>query len=425
MDCQSDNKFPLHEELSYWKAHVSAHDMLASELSYSLIYDNINPHKVDAALATVGLTVLPNRFFLIQVDDYQNYARKLRPYQEFYQKTSLVNLLRKCLRDMSLQGFAANLAGLNNLICFLCCAEQEESGINGYLLSVAEEFKKYVRKKSRYTISVCISKRCDRLVQYSKMYHGMNLALSKSYFAGKEFSILLEDVMEETGEKKARADLNDCHLELMTSVARHNGEFFERILQKILKILLESQINPQKVSLEIFRLIQRIEEYCIRCGAPENKMRACGEAAMSQILSCSFISDIRECFREYYEQAARTLEEHSTDEECSFKVLVEEYVALRYQENISLGDMAELLGFSEGHFARTFRKKFGITFVRYLTEYRIGQSQKLLAETRIPIKQMAERVGFNSYSYFCTCFKRVCGLSPGSYRDNALARQPD
>lgn len=51
--------------LDYWKAHVTLHHVLACELSYSLIYDNIRPDKVSTALATVGLTRLPNRFLLI------------------------------------------------------------------------------------------------------------------------------------------------------------------------------------------------------------------------------------------------------------------------------------------------------------------------------------------------------------------------
>lgn len=46
-------------EMDYWKSYVTLHHVLACELSYSLIYDNIRPDKVWDALATVGLTQLP------------------------------------------------------------------------------------------------------------------------------------------------------------------------------------------------------------------------------------------------------------------------------------------------------------------------------------------------------------------------------
>lgn len=412
-------KLQLENALSYWKAHVSVHDVLASELSYSLIFDNIHPDKVAQALATVGLNALPNRFFLVQVDDYQNYVSKLRPTQEFFQKTALMNLVRDCMKNLSLQGFVANLIGQENFICYLCCEEWEGAGINERLYAAAEEFKRSVRTKSPYTISVCISRRCDHLLQFSAMYPRMNLALSKTYFTGKEVSILLEESGEVTEGTKARADFSECYLELLVSISRHSREHFEQVLQKMITALLESYSAPQRVRLEMIRLMQRVGEYCIRCGVPENRMLAYNENAMNGILDCRFIADTVNCWREYYEQVAGALEECSTDTEYSFKAPVEEYIAEHYHETIQLGDMAKIMGFSEGHFARIFRKRFGMTFVQYLTEYRIEQSKKLLAETSISIEQIAYRVGMNSYSYFCTCFKRTCGMSPGSYRSGS------
>lgn len=422
MSDKFQRKLPLEEALCYWKAYNSVHDVLASELSYSLIYDNIHPNKIGDALATVGLETLPNRFFLIQVDDYQNYASKLRLTQEFFQKTSLIHMLRECMRDMGLSGFTANMIGQDNITCFLCCNEREDEHINEYLLSVAEEFKKRIRTRSAYTISVCISQRCVRMVQYSRMYPRMNLALSKTYFTGKEVNLLLENIAQEE-EGAVKTDLNEHYPELLVSISRHNREHFEQALQEIMRTLLEAQTQPQRARLELIRLIQRLGEYCVRCGVPEKKILAYNETAMNRILTCSFVADTRICFREYYEQVAQALEEYSTDTEFSFKAPVEEYVAEHYHDAVRLADLAEMLGFSEGHFARIFRKHFGMTFVQYLTEYRIGQSKRLLAETQIPIEQIAYRVGINSYSYFCTCFKRACGLSPGGYRGRARASE--
>ena len=121
-----------YKELDYWKDYITMHNVLACELSYSLIYNNIRPDKVKEALATVNLDTLPNRFFLIQVDDYYNYSSKMQITQEFYQKTILINLLRAHMETMGLQGFMANLVGIDKLVCFLCCEEKEDelSGIS-------------------------------------------------------------------------------------------------------------------------------------------------------------------------------------------------------------------------------------------------------------------------------------------------------
>ena len=41
-------------------------------------------------------------------------------------------------------------------------------------------------------------------------------------------------------------------------------------------------------------------------------------------------------------------------------------------ESIRVADLADMMGFSEGHFARTFRREFGQTFIPYLTDEQVG-----------------------------------------------------
>lgn len=411
-------KFP--ESLDYWKDYITLHHVLACELSYSLIYNNIRPDRVGDALATVGLDTLPNRFLLLQVDDYYNFSSKMIITQEFFQKTILINLMRECMESMGLKGFMANLVSLDKIICFLCCPEWEGPELYDHLRAVAENFKKCVRTKSSYTISVCISQQCTRLGQYSLMYPRMDLALSKSYFSGKEFNILLDDVEMEVEEVREEADLNKFYPELLAAFARCNRDQLETVLQDIIRALLEGRTRPQKAKMEMIRLLQRIEDYCVRCGVPENWILRRSDAAMARILSCSFVGDTRICFLDFYDEVTQALGEHSADEEYSFKIPVTEYIDTHYMDNIRLGSLADIMGFSEGHFARIFRKEFGMTFVQYLTECRIQRSKELLADTSVPIEQIAYRVGLNSYSYFCTCFKRTCGISPGAYRAGAV-----
>ena len=411
----------LEEVLCYWKDHISLQDVLSNELSYSLIYNNIHPDKIDQAMATVGLTRLPTHIFLIQVDDYQNYANRLRVTQEFFQKTRLVNLLREEMAQLALQGFAANLVGKEQIICFLYCQDQDGPELEQHLLDVAEQFKKTVRKHSPYTISVCVSRRCINLSQFPLQYPQMESALGRSYLSGKEFTILMDRAGQNSAEATA-TDLDHCYPELLAAVARRDPDRLERALQHIFQLMLSAQMGRQKVRTELWRLMQQLEEYCLQCGIPEGWLRSQNEFTTTQLLACSFLADTRVCFRHYCEQLSQALEESGTDEDSSFKVPVEEYVAAHYGESLRLSDVADVLGFSEGHFARTFRKKFGCSFVEYLTQYRISESKRLLADTKVPIEQIAYRVGLSSHNYFCTCFKRSCGMTPGAYRSQVLAQ---
>lgn len=408
----------LEQVMDYWKAHVSLRDVLASELSYSILYDNIRPDRLELALATVGLDRLPDRFFLIQVDDYQNQARKLRLTQEYFQKTTLIHHLRTYLSQAGLTGFVANLIGVDNLICYLCTPElpgdQEE-----FLRETANRFQEFVRRRSAYTISICISPRCTRVAQFSKVYPRMQLALGESYFTGKEVVLTLDGPEPEELAAPA-AGLSAYYADFLAAVSRGSEEQFQAVLQKIMEALARSKASPQRVRLEIIRLMQRMGEYCVRCGVPEDLMQTYNENAMNRILSGGFLSDTSLCLREYYAWVTRALETHSVREEYAFRMLTEAYIAEHYMEPIRLKDLSALLGFSEGYLVRRFRAQFGVTFVKYLTNYRIDQSKRLLAETYLPVDQIAAQVGITSYSYFCTCFKKTTGVSPGAWRAQAL-----
>lgn len=129
--------------LDYWKDYITIHNVLACELSYSLIYNNIRPEKIEEALATVGLTRLPNRFLLIQVDDYYNYSSKMQITQEFYQKTMLINLLRDCMDKLGLKGFMANLVGIDKSYVF-CAVRKKKKRI--YIV-ICPGLRNVLRKK--------------------------------------------------------------------------------------------------------------------------------------------------------------------------------------------------------------------------------------------------------------------------------------
>lgn len=412
----------LEQVMDYWKAYVSLRDVLAIELSYSILYDNIRPDRLEQALATVGLDRLPDRFFLIQVDDYQNQARKLRLTQEYFQKTTLIHHLRTYLDQASLPGFVANLIGVDSIICYLCtpeqAGEQEE-----FLRETAGRLQELVRRRSAYTISICISPRCTRVVQFSDVYPRMRLALGQSYFTGKEV-ILTLDSREPEEQLPPAAGLGADYAAFLAAVSRGSEAQFQTVLQRIMEALVRSKVSPQRVRLEIIRLMQRVGEYCVRCGVPEDLMQTYNENAMNRILSDGFLSDTSLCLREYYAWVTRALETHSVREEYAFRMLTEAYIAEHYMEPIRLKDLSALLGFSEGYLVRRFRAQFGVTFVKYLTNYRIDQSKHLLAETYLPVDQIAAQVGITSYSYFCTCFKKTTGISPGAWRAQALRSNP-
>jgi two-component system response regulator YesN len=57
-----------------------------------------------------------------------------------------------------------------------------------------------------------------------------------------------------------------------------------------------------------------------------------------------------------------------------------------------------------------------MTFKQRLTGYRIEQAKDLLMHTELPVKEVSQRVGYLSESYFCKVFKESLGMTPLEYR---------
>lgn len=82
----------------------------------------------------------------------------------------------------------------------------------------------------------------------------------------------------------------------------------------------------------------------------------------------------------------------------------------------SLIEFAALCGLSPRHFGRLFRLTTGQSFSEYAIARRIDRAKSMLADTGVPIKQVAWGCGFQTAAAFSVAFRRETGLQPTAYR---------
>lgn len=108
-------------------------------------------------------------------------------------------------------------------------------------------------------------------------------------------------------------------------------------------------------------------------------------------------------------------------ENSMFQKTIITYLEKHLKDEITVGDMADSMGYSESHFRALFRKISDISPVQFLQHLRIETAQRLIRERRLSLTEIAFEVGFNSSQYFSNVFKKQVGLSPREYR-NALSK---
>lgn len=96
-----------------------------------------------------------------------------------------------------------------------------------------------------------------------------------------------------------------------------------------------------------------------------------------------------------------------------------EYIGENYSSPMTLGDVARAVSLSQSHLSQLFTRISGVSFLEYLTEFRIKKVQIELLESNKSVKEIAYECGFGSFPSFSRAFKRICGCTPVEYRKNA------
>lgn len=96
--------------------------------------------------------------------------------------------------------------------------------------------------------------------------------------------------------------------------------------------------------------------------------------------------------------------------------VIRDFIEANLSESLDLAGMAAQLGMTPCLFARQFRKSFGSPPYAWVMERRLQRARRLLAETAMPIKQVAASCGFADQAHLTRLFTRKLGLTPAACR---------
>lgn len=114
----------------------------------------------------------------------------------------------------------------------------------------------------------------------------------------------------------------------------------------------------------------------------------------------------------YTEKKTSVSQRESRDE---FIEMMTKYVSRNYSKKLTLASAAAEAGYNPKYFCRLFKRVFGVSFIDYLTEYRITKARELLCEHRYSVTQISEMTGFGNSSYFTLTFRKATGYAPTEY----------
>ena len=106
-----------------------------------------------------------------------------------------------------------------------------------------------------------------------------------------------------------------------------------------------------------------------------------------------------------------------TNPNCSHAIQkVCDYIDMSLDRPIRTRDLAALVGYTEYYLTEKFKKEMGQSVSQYIRAAKVNRAKVLLSSTPLSIREIADRLAFNTPNYFIQCFRAQENVTPAQYR---------
>lgn len=118
-----------------------------------------------------------------------------------------------------------------------------------------------------------------------------------------------------------------------------------------------------------------------------------------------FCGEIRCTIEQFYPAGMNQLTEN-----------IVKYILNNGCSKLTLAEVSDACYINRTHLSHMFKVNMGISFVDYITAYKMQMLRHLMNRTDLKLSQLAEQLGYDDYKYMGRVFKNVYGLTPSEYK---------
>jgi len=153
----------------------------------------------------------------------------------------------------------------------------------------------------------------------------------------------------------------------------------------------------------------------------EHRLRQLGHSFVLKSLVMKLIiilyREMDRCSSPPFHQADQLI---SNDRKVIVQSLID-YISYYYMNDISLEYLSSIMHISPAYISKIFKEETGSSPIQYLIQIRLEKAKSLLGSSSLPIREIANTVGYKDAYYFSKLFKKNYDLSPSAYRNKLHA----
>jgi len=226
-----------------------------------------------------------------------------------------------------------------------------------------------------------------------------------------------------SGFEKNTARGSDPNLESVTrsvldALEKKDPHLSAKVFEDLFDALSRNTVFPRHtVKAAYYHIASVIIELRRSSHLPPTELTANRDTFIYAISSCFSFEEMHRLLVSEAEAYYRDLD--SVSPESTQVYMIREYIRAHYDDPfLSTKEISDYIMLSASYACTIFKTETGKTLNQYLTEYRMEQAKKLLADPRITITAVSSRCGYNDSNYFGKAFRKYTGLSPSEYRES-------
>lgn len=208
---------------------------------------------------------------------------------------------------------------------------------------------------------------------------------------------------------------------LSEALLRRDKKQTDLLLEELFQQILPPPRNvlPNQIKELYYKLFTKVNDTYEILNIPDSAVKDPGDSLWGKVSECDSVYRLHDLLKEQIEKFFSRI--HNRGENHSTVQLIREFIADHYQnETLSIKDISEHVFLSSSYICTLFKNETGQTLNQYLTDFRINEAKKLLADPRYKITDISARVGYSDGNYFGKAFKKLVGMSPSEYREREL-----
>ncbi|RKN84927.1 helix-turn-helix domain-containing protein [Paenibacillus ginsengarvi] len=290
-------------------------------------------------------------------------------------------------------------------------AADEEAAAS--LKRMADDARRHVREYFRFAISVAIGSPLRSFTAIGKGYEEAVALLGHRFILGEDRTIAADQADE--GLMRLSRETGETQKMIVHHVLHGNMDDSRGLLEQLVQELRFAQITPETARGLFSYMLGELDYMLQQTGC--DIRQAAGIDVYRKLHGLRSLPELEKWLTDELFPAIKAhLAAESVSKQTKTIREVMSYVRHHLDEDMTLQKAADHFSLSVSYLSKLFKDEAGLNFSEYVLGLRMNKAKEWLEHTDMPIKDIADKIGYASVQNFNRVFKQWSGVPPGEFR---------